>query len=176
MTIVPVARVMSADVNCAAMFRFAPPSRRQCPPPQAGHERGEGDEEPRPGKFGAPQLPVGLMGSTPRSPIDRQPERDAAGEPALPRRLKRMKAGALHVAIQPLKAETAEIACATGRLEGEIDRLHCVPRQWMKTALVVSGPGCAVSANAMARSRALARYRHVLKTGGSALPSLGPAK
>ena len=34
-TIVPGAPVKSADVNCAAMFQFAPPSRRQCPPPQA---------------------------------------------------------------------------------------------------------------------------------------------
>ncbi len=72
-TIVPGAPVKSADVNCAAMFRFARRRGGSALP----RRRSEGDEEPRPGRFGAPQLPVGLMGSTPRSPIDRQPERTA---------------------------------------------------------------------------------------------------
>jgi hypothetical protein len=45
-------------------------------PSPAGLSRaGEGYEEPRPGRFRAPQLPVGIMGNIPRSSIDRQPER-----------------------------------------------------------------------------------------------------
>ena len=45
-----------------------------------------------------------LSDPTPESVVDRQPERDAPGEPALLARLERMEAGSLHVAEQSLEA------------------------------------------------------------------------
>jgi hypothetical protein len=62
-------RELCGDVPIRAAVAEAVPS------PAGLSRAGEGYEEPRPGRFGAPQLPVGLMGNIPRSSIDRQPER-----------------------------------------------------------------------------------------------------